>query len=84
MAHGKRMGLVDGIWHHHDAFLLADVIWAIGNLGQRPPHDTIPAPRHDEPTALEILERRYANGELTNEEFEEKRTILLGSREGQS
>lgn len=52
------------------------IIWAIGNLGRRPPHDTTTTPNRDEPTALEVLERRYANGDLTNEEFEEKRNYL--------
>ena len=59
------------------------IIWAIGSLGQRPTHDTTSPPSRDQPTALEILERRYANGELTNEEFEEKREILLRSRNKQ-
>ena len=57
------------------------VIWAIGNFAQRPPREA-PTPRDVEPTALEILERRYANDELTDEEFEEKRRRLLGSRQG--
>lgn len=57
------------------------VIWAIGNIGQRPPGDTSTR-REVEPTALEILERRYASGELTDEEFEEKRRRLTVSRKG--
>jgi putative membrane protein len=32
-----------------------------------------------EPTALEILERRYAAGEISTEEFEERRTRLRRS-----
>lgn len=55
------------------------VIWAIGNLTQRPHHETTSAPRTDEPAALQILERRYASGELTDEEFDEKRRRLTGS-----
>lgn len=33
-----------------------------------------------EPTALEILERRYARGELTHDEFEQMRNRLLASK----
>jgi len=32
----------------------------------------------DEPSALAILERRYASGEISHEEFEERRRRLLG------
>ena len=34
----------------------------------------------DEPTALEILEWRYASGELSDEEFEGMKQRLLGGR----
>lgn len=58
------------------------IIWAIGSMsgrsGQQPPS----TPRYEEPTALQILERRYANGELTDDEFEEKRQRLTGSIQG--
>lgn len=58
------------------------VVWAIGTLAQRPHREAPPAPRTEEPTALQILERRYANGELTDEEFEQKRQRLTGSIQG--
>jgi putative membrane protein len=56
------------------------IAWAIGSAGRRPPGDSAAPPRHGEPTALQILERRYANGDLTDEEFEEKRRRLLGTQ----
>ncbi len=55
------------------------VVWAIGTLAQRTHHQPPPAPRAEEPTALQILERRYANSELTDEEFEQKRQRLTDS-----
>ncbi len=39
-------------------------------------HDVPP-----EPSALEVLERRYARGELTDEQFESMRERLTGGRE---
>jgi putative membrane protein len=56
--------------------------WTVGSMGRRPPEDTTSFRRHEEPTALQILERRYANGELTDEEFEEKRRRIIGSGPG--
>ncbi len=58
------------------------VIWAIGTLVRRPPGEIPPIRRAEEPTALQILERRYASGELTDEEFEEKRRRLVGQSRG--
>ncbi len=37
-------------------------------------------PAAREPAALEILERRYAAGEISTEEFEERRARLLGRK----
>lgn len=58
------------------------VVWAIGTLAQRPPHEAPPPTRTEEPTALQILERRYASGELTDDEFEQKRQRLTGPLQG--
>ena len=33
-------------------------------------------PHHTEPTADEIIRRRFARGEITRDEFEEMRTVL--------
>ena len=38
-----------------------------------------PPPATREPTALEILERRYASGEISTAEFEERKTRLRRS-----
>lgn len=53
------------------------IIWAVcavvSRLTER--HHT---PLTTEPSALDILERRYASGELTHEQFEEMRQHLTG------
>jgi putative membrane protein len=57
------------------AFWIA-VIWAVVTVVRRPPAALgRPQPDH-EPTALEILERRYARGEVSDSEFERMRALL--------
>jgi uncharacterized membrane protein len=56
---------------------------AVGNRGRTSTHDRTSARRQDEPTALQILERRYAEGELTDAEFEKKRLLLRESIKGE-
>jgi putative membrane protein len=54
------------------------VIWIVAMVLRRPPpHGEEQGPRA-EPTALEILERRWAKGELTDDEFEAKKQRLSG------
>jgi putative membrane protein len=54
------------------------IIWAVyavvTRLGERPGGDA----SRIEPTALDILERRYASGEISADEFEEMRRRLRG------
>jgi putative membrane protein len=50
------------------------VIWGVVALVQRSNRQEPPAPREDD--ALTILERRYARGELSAEEFEGMRRTL--------
>ena len=52
--------------------------WLVVNGGRQPPiaRQRPPSP---EPTALEILERRYASGELSDEQFERMRQRLQAS-----
>jgi len=53
--------------------ILFTVFMIFGRRGYRPPWD-----RHQEiETPLEILKKRYARGEVTKEEFEEMKKILL-------
>lgn len=53
------------------------VIWAVIALARRP-LDAPGGSRPDhEPTPLEILERRYARGELSDDEFERMRARLI-------
>lgn len=55
------------------------IIWAVYAVITRLEHkSTDQAPRH-EGTALEILARRYARGELTAEQFEEMQARLQPS-----
>lgn len=56
------------------------IIWAvytvIARVGGR---ETPAAPGPAEPSAMDILERRYASGELGHEEFEEMRRRLANT-----
>lgn len=54
------------------AIIVALVVWAVAAVTTRR-DDTRGS---GEPTALEILERRYARGEIDHEEFEERRRRL--------
>lgn len=47
------------------------IIWAIRSL------TTKPSPRR--PTPLEVLERRFAAGEIDREDFEERKRLLIQS-----
>jgi putative membrane protein len=60
-----------GAW----ALLILLVVWLVRplRLGTRGGEE---APRG--PTALEILEERFARGEIDRQEFEERRTVLSG------
>ena len=53
------------------ALVVGALRWLFG-AGHRPA-SAVPAPRK---AALEILEERYARGEIDKEEFEEKRSVL--------
>lgn len=52
------------------AAVLVVIIWAIRSLGSRPS----PTP----PTPRELLERRFAAGEIDREDFEERKRLLSG------
>ena len=54
-------------------FVLVAARWAMGNGSQGGGQSCSPR----EPTALEILEQRYARGEIEREEFEQKKRDLL-------
>jgi uncharacterized membrane protein len=52
------------------------VVWLLGrDRDSRPP-----PPRR--PASLGILEERYARGEISREEFLERRSVLLGENDG--
>ena len=58
--------------------LVAVIIWAIAGWRQDRTPMTMEGPRDDH--ALTILSERYARGEMTNEEFEQRRKILKDTR----
>jgi putative membrane protein len=47
--------------------VIALVVWALIRSGQRP----------SQRTAQEILDERYAKGELSKDEYEERRRVLI-------
>ena len=55
------------------------LIWAVAAMVRGPRETSAPGARR-EFTALEMLERRYASGELSDEEFEAMKRRLLGDR----
>lgn len=59
--------------------LIAVVVWAVSSLTR--PRSGRASPWHRETTLspLEILERRYASGELNDEQFEQMRNQLRRS-----
>jgi len=55
---------------------VAAIVWAVTARDRRPLERGEQQEPRAEPTAREILERRYASGELTHDEFEEMRRRL--------
>lgn len=68
------------LWHIVMAIVILWVVITILRmvLGRGPRHWRRHAPWHAYP-ALEILEERFAKGEITKEEFEERRKTLVGN-----
>ncbi len=80
------------MWHMHDGWgwwrvfgwvwmvifwgLIIWAVYAVVTRLQGKPDDRTP---HDGGSALDILEHRYARGEITAEQFEEMRRRLTGS-----
>lgn len=64
------MGGMHWIWWLVWAIAIAAAWWA---FSRRP--GSVP-----EPTPLDRLQRRYSDGEITTEEYEERRAILLRDR----
>ncbi len=52
------------------------IVWAVYAVITRFERRPADRPPRDEETALDILERRYARGELTSDQFEEMRQRL--------
>ncbi len=54
--------------------IIAVIIWAIVAITQKPERSTDPADPDN--TALEVLKKRYARGEIEKEEYEAKKKDL--------
>ncbi len=57
------------------AFWIAIIVLVVALVRRRPSDRPIGGHR---PRALELLEERYARGEVTREEFVERRDVILG------
>ena len=75
MWHGD--GWMLGMHYSWWIFWLALIIVVALLLARRQPPGT-PGTLTSQPTALQILERRYAAGEISTQEFEERKAKLLG------
>jgi putative membrane protein len=58
--------------------VIGGIVWLVRSLSDRGPG------RHREPSALELLDRRLAMGELSVQEYEERRRILAKGDGGRS
>ncbi len=56
--------------------VVAVVVWAAIRLANRPPQPPSAPPRDRRESAEEILERRYARGEIDREQYREMRDEL--------
>jgi putative membrane protein len=54
------------------ALVILAIVWLVRSLSAGPGR------RHGEPTALEVLDRRFAEGTISVEEYNERRRILGG------
>jgi putative membrane protein len=85
----------DGMWHMGDGgdwwmffgmlMMVAPwiaIIWAVAFVVRRPLDRQTDEGARAEPTALDILEQRYARGEVSDEEFDAKRRTLSDARTG--
>ena len=54
------------------ALVILAIVWLVRSLAAGP------GGRHREPTALELLDRRFAEGAMSVEEYNERRRILGG------
>lgn len=72
--HGFGGGMGGGGWLIW-IILIGVVVWAVITLTNRNRRHSPPGSR-SENSALEVLKERYANGEISKEEFEEKKRDL--------
>jgi putative membrane protein len=57
-------------------FVIAGVVWLVRGMTQRAGSARPPAPRHS--PGLEVLEERYARGEINRDEYLQKKRDIDG------
>jgi putative membrane protein len=55
-------------------FVLGAIVWVVVDVARNGGLSSFTAPRSETP--LEVLKRRYANGEITGEQFEDMKHTL--------
>lgn len=66
------------------AFILVLVLFAaLGGLGERTTYVPYPSPIPPPADAVEVLDQRYARGEVTQQEYQRIRADLIHAHEGQ-
>ena len=73
MGDGLGMGLGGGFMWLFWILLILVVVWAVKSAGGSSKN-----PTETPKSALDILEERYAKGEIDQQEFEQKRKVLNG------
>jgi putative membrane protein len=62
------------LWLLVAALVILAIVWLVRSLS------TGPGRERREPTALELLDRRFAEGSISIEEYNERRRVLEGRR----
>ena len=57
--------------------VILGIVWLVRSVERRGPTAGEPAVRRESP--LEILERRFAEGAITSEDYAERRRVLVGA-----
>ena len=62
-------------------FWIALIVAVWWSFSRRPPAPSEPAAKTPHEPPLDRLQRRYADGEITTEEYEERKAVLLRDRQ---